>query len=152
MVDTDLGSIGDGVEVGRGTDPLNANDDLPPAPPKEEVKIGTVIVLEGINFASGSSEISPGSEAILETALSSMKNNPAIVVEISGHTDSRGTRARNMTLSKDRAESVKSWLVSNGIESSRIETEGYGPDKPIDTNDTDEGRLRNRRIEFKRIR
>ncbi|MBK7252450.1 MAG: OmpA family protein [Ignavibacteria bacterium] len=152
MVDTDLGSIGDGVEVGRGTDPLNANDDLPPAPPKEEVKIGTVIVLEGINFASGSSEISPGSETILETALSSMKNNPAIVVEISGHTDSRGTRARNMTLSKDRAESVKSWLVSNGIESSRIETEGYGPDKPIDTNDTDEGRLRNRRIEFKRIR
>ena len=73
-------------------------------------------------------------------------------MEISGHTDSRGTRARNMTLSKERAESVKSWLVSNGIESSRIETEGYGPDKPIDTNDTDEGRLRNRRIEFKRIR
>lgn len=152
MTDTDLGSVNDGIEVGRGTDPLNPNDDNPPAPPKEEVKIGTVIVLEGINFASGSSEISAGSENILEIALKSMKDNPEIVVEISGHTDSRGTRARNMTLSKDRAESVKSWLVSNGIDGSRIETEGYGPDKPIDSNDTEEGRLRNRRIEFKRIR
>lgn len=153
IADTDLGSIGDGVEVNRGTDPLNPNDDLPPAPkPKEEVKIGTVIVLEGINFASGSAEISAGSEAILEKALRSMKDNPEIIVEISGHTDSRGTRAMNMNLSKNRAESVKSWLVNNGIDASRIETEGYGPDKPIDSNDTEEGRLRNRRIEFKRIR
>lgn len=152
IVDTDLGSIGDGVEVGRGTDPLNPNDDLPPEPPEEEVKIGTVIILEGINFASGSAEISAGSEDVLEKALKSMKNNPAIVVEISGHTDSRSGHAYNMELSRDRAESVKSWLIANGISGSRIETVGYGPDQPIATNDTEEGRLRNRRIEFKRIR
>lgn len=152
IADTDLGSINDGVEVKRGTNPLNPDDDIPPAPKKEEVKIGAVIVLEGINFASGSAEISGGSEEILMTALNSMKNNPEIFVEISGHTDSRGTRERNMTLSKDRAESVKMWLVANGIDGNRITTAGYGPDQPIASNDTEEGRLKNRRIEFKRIK
>ena len=152
VVDTDVGSIGDGVEVNRGTNPLNPNDDLPPAPKEEPMKVGAVIVLEGINFASGSYDIGAGSDAILEQAYNTMKNNPDIVVEISGHTDSRGGYEMNMNLSKNRAEAVKEWLVAKGISASRIETAGYGPNNPIASNDTEEGRYQNRRIEFKRIR
>lgn len=152
MFDTDLGTVWDGVEVGRGTNPLDPNDDLPPAPVEEPIKIGTVIVLEGINFASGSYDIDAGSDDILEKAYLSMANHPEIVVEISGHTDSRGGRDMNMTLSKNRAEAVKQWLVNKGISASRIETQGYGPDQPRASNDTEDGRYQNRRIEFKRIR
>lgn len=148
--DTDAGSINDGVEVGRGTDPLNPNDDLPPA--KEEMKVGAVIILEGINFASGSYAISSGSDAILDQAYNTMVNNPDIIVEISGHTDSRGGYEMNMNLSKNRADAVKEWLVAKGISASRIETAGYGPNNPIASNDTEEGRYKNRRIEFKRIK
>lgn len=149
--DTDLGSIGDGVEVNRGTDPLNPNDDLPPAK-EEPMKVGAVIVLEGINFASGSYKIGSGSDAILEKSYTTMKENPEIVVEISGHTDSQGGYEMNMNLSKNRAEAVKEWLVAKGIDASRIETVGYGPNNPIASNDTEEGRYQNRRIEFKRIK
>jgi outer membrane protein OmpA-like peptidoglycan-associated protein len=152
MVDTDLGSIGDGVEVNRGTDPLNPDDDLPKPPVVEPMQVGAVIILEGINFASGSYEISAGSDAILEQAYSTMLNNPEIIVEISGHTDSRGGYEMNMELSRNRAESVKGWLVAKGIDGSRIETAGYGQNNPIASNDSEEGRYQNRRIEFKRIR
>lgn len=150
--DTDAGTVPDGTEVTRGSDPLNPNDDLPPPPPQEEMKIGAVIVLEGINFASGSYEIGAGSDAILEQAYNTLKNNPDIEVEISGYTDDRGSRGSNMTLSQNRAEAVKEWLVNKGISASRITAVGYGPGNPIASNDTEEGRYKNRRIEFKRIK
>jgi len=152
MVDTDLGSIGDGIEVGRGTDPLNAADDLPPAPVEEPMKVGAVIVLEGINFASGSYDISAGSDDILEQAYNTMKNNPDIFVEIAGYTDNRGSVSGNETLSYNRANAVKSWLVAKGIDGSRIEAVGFGESNPIASNDTEEGRYKNRRIEFKRVK
>ena len=152
LPDTDLGSINDGVEVGRGTDPLNPDDDLPK--PKEEpaIKVGQVVLLEGINFATNSWEITSLAEDKLELALSSMKNNPDVEVEIIGHTDNTGSRNWNMELSLKRAESVKEWFVSNGISASRITTVGAGPDQPVTTNDTEEGRFQNRRIEFKRTK
>lgn len=153
MVDTDLGSIGDGVEVGRGTNPLNRADDVPPAPVVEErVKVGQVITLEGINFATNSYEISSLAEDKLEIALSSLRDNPAVEVEIIGHTDNTGGRDHNMQLSLNRAESVKQWFVSQGIAASRITTIGMGPDDPISSNDSEEGRFQNRRIDFKRVK
>ena len=148
--DTDAGTIGDGVEVGRGSDPLNASDDLPPPPPVEEkVKVGEVITLEGINFATDSWQITSLAEEKLEVALSSLKNNPNVEVEIIGHTDNTGRRAWNMELSERRAESVKDWFISKGISGSRITTTGMGPDDPIAPNNTKEGRYKNRRIDFK---
>jgi outer membrane protein OmpA-like peptidoglycan-associated protein len=147
-MDTDNGSIDDGTEVRRGTDPLVAADDLI----KEEIVVGQVIILEGINFETNSARITPDSEARLQTTLATLRNNPNIEVEISGHTDSRGTDANNQSLSERRANSVKDWLVSNGISSSRITTVGYGESKPIAPNDSPENMLRNRRIEFKRIK
>src|SRR5690606_5687496 len=147
--DTDAGGIDDGTEVRRGTDPLNPADDIV----KEEIEIGTVIILEGINFDKGSANITYDSEEILRSgALKTMQDNPEIVVEISGHTDSDGSNSYNQQLSYDRANSVKQWLVNNGIDANRIETQGFGEDRPIAPNDTPENKLKNRRIEFKRVR
>ncbi|MBK8550483.1 MAG: OmpA family protein [Ignavibacteria bacterium] len=151
VVDTDLGSIGDGVEVGRGTNPLNPDDDLPKAP-EEKVKVGDVITLEGINFATNKWEITSLAEEKLDVALNAMKNNPNVEVEIIGHTDNTGGRNWNMELSQKRAESVKDWFISKGISGSRITTIGMGPDDPIAPNDTEEGRYQNRRIDFKRTK
>ncbi|MBK9330868.1 MAG: OmpA family protein [Ignavibacteria bacterium] len=149
--DTDLGTISDGVEVGRGTNPLDPSDDLP-KPKEEPIKVGQVITLEGINFETNRSDISSFSEDILERALGYMRDNPELEVEISGHTDITGSREHNMGLSERRAESVKAWFVSKGISPSRIITVGYGPDQPVGSNDTEEGRFKNRRIDFKRIK
>jgi outer membrane protein OmpA-like peptidoglycan-associated protein len=148
MVDTDGGSVGDGVEVSRGTNPLDPSDDVP----RLEAKVGKKIVLEGVTFELGKSRLTPESVATLEMAFVTMKDNPEIVVEISGHTDITGSRALNTRLSKARAEAVKTYLVTRGIEASRISTVGYGPDKPIASNKTKEGRAQNRRIEFLRLK
>jgi len=147
--DTDNGSVNDGTEVARGTNPLDKSDDVK----QEEIpEIGKVIILEGINFETSSSRITPGSEDILMKAYNTLVNNPNIVVEISGHTDSRGSNASNQNLSQSRADAVKDWLVAKGIAPDRIETVGYGEDKPIAPNDTDDNMYKNRRIEFKRIK
>jgi outer membrane protein OmpA-like peptidoglycan-associated protein len=115
------------------------------------VVIGKEFVLEGVTFASGKSTILPQSERVLEQALSTLKENPSITVEVGGHTDSQGGAASNATLSKARAESVKAWLIGHGLPAKRITgTKGYGPSKPRATNATLEGRAKNRRIEFKR--
>ena len=82
-VDTDGGTIADGVEVKRGTDPLDPSDDI--------VKIGVPIVLEGITFATNKSNITPESEVVLAKALKTLQTYPEIIVEISGHTDNDGS-------------------------------------------------------------
>ncbi|HCY76083.1 MAG TPA: hypothetical protein DHV28_09200 [Ignavibacteriales bacterium] len=142
--DTDGGTVDDGTEVKRGTDPLNAEDDV--------VKIGVPIVLEGITFDVNKTTIKPESEATLMKALKTLNTYPEILVEIGGHTDSDGSEKSNMKLSLGRAESVKAWLVSKGIDPSRISTKGYGEDKPIADNKTKEGKQKNRRIEFTRTK
>lgn len=144
--DTDGGTISDDVEVARGTNPNDKNDDVKTI--KSEV--GQAIVLEGILFNTGSAEILPASEEILMEAYNTLLINPEMEVEIQGHTDNKGNKAKNMQLSLDRAESVKTWLVGKGISGARISTKGFGPDKPIATNNTDAGRAKNRRIEFVR--
>lgn len=148
--DTDGGSVDDGTEVGRGTDPLVAADDVK----KEELKVevGAAIVLDGIVFATGKSDITPESEALLEKAYNTLAQNPDIMVEIHGHTDNTGKRATNTKLSQARADAVKTWLVKKGIAADRVGTKGFGPDKPIAPNTTKEGRSKNRRIEFFRTK
>jgi OOP family OmpA-OmpF porin len=88
------------------------------------------------------------SEPTLLRALEVLKAHPEIRVLISGHTDSRGAYEHNLDLSRRRAESVKQWLVDNGIDAGRLETRGAGPDEPIESNATSSGRFANRRIEF----
>src|SRR3989339_656979 len=142
--DTDGGTVDDGVEVKRGTNPLNADDDV--------VKVGVPMILEGVTFATGKADITPESAIILEQSLKTMNIYPEIEVEIGGHTDTVGKKSSNVKLSQKRADSVKDWLVSKGVDSKRITTKGYGPDQPIVPNDTPENKRKNRRIEFKRTK
>jgi outer membrane protein OmpA-like peptidoglycan-associated protein len=142
--DTDGGTIGDGVEVERGTDPLDPKDDI--------VQMDAPIVLEGITFATNKSDITPESEKILMGALKTLQVHKDIVVEISGHTDNVGSNSSNQKLSQRRADAVKAWLVSKGINADRINAIGFGEEKPRVANDTEDNRRLNRRIEFKRIK
>jgi outer membrane protein OmpA-like peptidoglycan-associated protein len=146
--DTDKGTVNDGAEVSRKTNPLDPSDDIP----RLKVEVGKKLVLEGIVFKTGSAEIMPESEEILMKAFMTLNDDQSIVVEIHGHTDNVGKKAANMKLSKARAESVKAWLVAKGIAAKRIGTKGFGPDKPIADNKTDEGKQKNRRIEFYRVK
>lgn len=142
--DTDGGSVDDRTEIERGTDPLDASDDV--------VKVGVPIVLEGIYFETGKANITPESELTLQQVLRTLQSYPEIVVEISGHTDITGLYKKNLELSRRRANAVRDWLIQNGIDPARLIAKGYGPDKPIASNDTPEGRQKNRRIEFTRIK
>lgn len=112
---------------------------------------GDRFVLEGVTFASGSARILPESETVLQQALEALNRRSELRFEIAGYTDDRGSARTNRRLSQQRADAVKRWLVSHGLAASRFQTRGYGSESPIDTNDTPEGRARNRRIEFRRI-
>jgi outer membrane protein OmpA-like peptidoglycan-associated protein len=106
-------------------------------------------ILKKVEFATASSVILPNSFPILDEVLALLNANPDIKkVGVEGHTDIRGAHDMNMRLSQSRAESVMRYLTQKGINASRLTAKGYGPDKPIDSNDTDEGRQRNRRVEF----
>jgi len=149
--DTDKGGVGDGDEVKKNQNPLDGSDDFGKKSlgPQE---IGKKMVLEGVVFETGKSRITPESDEILLQAYETMVNFPDIEVMISGHTDNVGNRNKNTKLSQDRADAVKAWLVSKGINAGRIQTQGFGPDKPIAPNDTPENKQKNRRIEFERIK
>ena len=108
-------------------------------------------VIEGIYFDTNKATIKPTSQPKLDEAADILKKYPQIRLEISGHTDSRGSRDYNVDLSQQRAEAVRDYLVGKGIDAGRLQTRGAGPDEPRDTNRTDEGRANNRRIEFIRL-
>lgn len=106
-------------------------------------------ILKKVEFATNSATILPRSYPILDEVVRLLKANPDIKrVAVQGHTDSRGSHDLNARLSQARADSVMRYLTEHGIAGARLESKGYGPDKPIDTNDTDEGRQKNRRVEF----
>jgi len=144
LEDTDGGTVNDYKEVKRGTDPLDPEDDV--------VKIDVPIVLEGITFESGKSDITPESAIVLEGALNTLTTYSDIIVEIGGHTDNVGSASSNYMLSQRRADSVRQWLILRGIKPDRIIAKGYGEDNPRVPNDSSANRRLNRRIEFKRIR
>lgn len=102
---------------------------------------------DDINFAFGQATINPTSYNYLNRLAETLKRTNANI-KIKGHTDNIGTEEFNMNLSKNRAENVAKYLINRGVPSSRLVTEYYGMSDPIDTNDTEEGRARNRRVEF----
>jgi OOP family OmpA-OmpF porin len=105
-------------------------------------------VIKGINFDTGKAKIRSSSFPLLDDAVSVLKTYPTLRIRISGHTDNKGKPAKNMKLSQDRANAVKDYMTSKGVEGSRVETRGVGPDEPIADNKTNAGRTQNRRIEF----
>ncbi len=108
-------------------------------------------VIEGINFDYDKADIKPQYYGLLDENIAVLKKNPSVKVQIQGHTDSAGSEAYNQKLSEERAEAVMSYFISKGIDSGRLSSKGLGESKPVASNDTPEGRAKNRRIEIKII-
>lgn len=106
------------------------------------------IVLKGVNFEFNSDKLTNTSKSILDTIASILAKNTGIKVMIGGHTDSRGNDSYNQSLSKKRADAVRAYLTSMGINASRLSTRGFGETRPIASNDTENGRAINRRVEL----
>jgi len=106
-------------------------------------------VLIGVNFESNKSSLSPEAYPILVNAVQVLLSNPDLEVEVQGHTDNVGNKDYNRKLSIERAETVKRFLISKGINPSRLTVVGYGDSQPISDNKTPQGKALNRRIEFK---
>jgi outer membrane protein OmpA-like peptidoglycan-associated protein len=109
------------------------------------------LILEGVNFETGKSTLTPESEAILNGVAESLVANDTIRVQVTGHTDNTGSLAVNRRLSRARADAVRSYLISKGVAEDRLTSRGFGPDQPIASNKTAEGRAQNRRVELTRL-
>jgi outer membrane protein OmpA-like peptidoglycan-associated protein len=115
----------------------------------QPIEAGSVVILKNIFFDFDKFDLKPESLIELNRLYDLLKKNPSLKIEIGGHTDNKGTAEYNQKLSESRSRSVYDFLVNKGIDKNRLSYKGYGLTKPIDTNDTDEGRANNRRTEFK---
>ena len=118
----------------------------------KNIAIGSKVILKNIFFDSGQSKLRPESTSELTRLLELLNYAPSLVVEISGHTDNVGGEALNIKLSEDRAQAVVNYLVQKGISKTRLIAKGYGPKKPISSNDSAEGKQLNRRTEFEIVK
>ena len=146
---------GDGVpnDVDACPDEPGKSDPVPRKNgcPKAFLQGGTIKITEQVKFKTASAEIVAGKESsdILDAVVAVLKAHPEIkALRVEGHTDDRGDAAMNKTLSQARAESVAKWLETHGIEKSRLAAAGFGAEKPIESNATEQGRTNNRRVEF----
>lgn len=114
----------------------------------QPIEVGVTVRLKNIYFAFDKTELKKESFTELNKVVEFLKSNPTVEIEIAGHTDSKGSDDYNLNLSQGRCQSVVNYLISQGIESSRLTPHGYGESNPIDTNDTDTGQANNRRVEF----
>jgi len=105
------------------------------------------LVLEGVNFDTGKATLRPESNAQLDRVVEYLTYKKSARIEISGHTDNVGSAKKNKTLSEDRAQACREYLIARGIDGDRIVARGYGDERPIASNDTEAGRQLNRRIE-----
>jgi OOP family OmpA-OmpF porin len=109
------------------------------------------VVLRGVTFESGSASLKPESFAVLDVVAASLVANPDTRIEIAGHTDNTGSAAINMRLSQERADAVRSYLASRGVNRFYMAARGYGASQPIAPNTTAAGRQQNRRVELRRL-
>lgn len=114
----------------------------------EPIEVGVTVRLKNIYFDFDKTTLKKESFTELNKVVDFLKENNSVEIEISGHTDNKGSDDYNANLSQGRSQSVVDYLISQGIDSFRLTAHGYGESKPIDTNDTDEGRANNRRVEF----
>lgn len=108
-------------------------------------------VMDGVNFESGSASLTQESQTILDIAAETLLAYPAIRVAVMAHTDNEGDAAANMQLSKLRVLSVVRYLIRKGVAANRLKAMAYGESRPIVSNETAEGRAKNRRVEFRTL-
>lgn len=130
------------LEESTAMEPLTQNIPLDP------IEIGKKIVLKNIFFETDKYQLKDRSKVELNKLIEFLNDNAGLSIKVMGHTDNVGSDAYNLTLSKNRAKSVVSYLTENGIDSSRITSEGYGSKQPVADNSTEAGRAKNRRTEF----
>ena len=114
----------------------------------QPIEVGVTVRLKNIYFDFDKTTLKNESFVELNKVVEFLKQNGTVEIEISGHTDNKGSDDYNQTLSQGRSEAVVNYIISQGIDSFRLTAHGYGESKPIDTNDSDEGRANNRRVEF----
>lgn len=114
----------------------------------QPIEVGVTVRLKNIYFDFDKTSLKNQSFQELNKVVEFLKENPSLEIEISGHTDNKGSDEYNQTLSQGRSESVVSYIISQGIDSYRLTAHGYGESKPIDSNESEEGRANNRRVEF----
>ena len=164
LVGTGIGAAA-GALIGGLTGYMLAKEPPPPTPPSPPVPTPPSppvptppppapkkIILRGVNFDFDKSDIKAEFAPVLDEAVRILKENPEVRVRIEGHTDSTGSEDYNQGLSERRSQAVTDFLVSGGIESSRLQTAGYGESQPMADNSTREGRAMNRRAEIKVIK
>ncbi len=145
---------GNGCEVDSdGDGVVNSMDRCQGTPVNKPVdtvgcELKNVIVLEGVNFDTGSATLTGPSMSVLDRTAASLTKNPTLVVEVAGYTDNRGRDASNRRLSESRAVSVMNYLITKGVSPASLRAKGYGPDNPVASNDTTAGRAKNRRVEL----
>jgi outer membrane protein OmpA-like peptidoglycan-associated protein len=150
----DLDNDGDGI--------LDGDDECPDIPEEKggdgdgcpektyvEIRDGQIYIFGKVQFRTGSADIDPRSEPLLDQIAVALEGSPQVKkVQIQGHTDSVGDHGTNQELSRARAASVRDALVSRGVDKGRLESRGFGEDKPIAPNRSRAGRAKNRRVEF----
>jgi len=144
--DTDRDGVNDEVDKCPNEAGPASNFGCPVIAPEVIEKIN--LAAKNIFFATGSAKLLAKSYASLDNVVKILKDNPSYKVDIAGHTDTTGTQEKNHVLSHDRANAVKAYFVSKGIDESRITAEGYGSDRPIASNKTAAGKAKNRRVEM----
>jgi outer membrane protein OmpA-like peptidoglycan-associated protein len=117
--------------------------------PLQPIRVGETVILKNIFFDTDKYDLKVESRSELARLIQLLKGNLSIHIEISGHTDNHGTADHNLVLSRNRARAVYDYLIMNGIAKERLSYSGFGLTRPIDTNDTEQGRANNRRTEFK---
>jgi outer membrane protein OmpA-like peptidoglycan-associated protein len=105
-------------------------------------------LLKDVRFDTGSPRLDPTSAQVLDEVASALVAHPSARIRLEGHTDTTGAPDTNRRLSQARAETTKSYLTARGVDAGRIETAGYGPDRPVAGNDTPAGQAENRRTEL----
>jgi OOP family OmpA-OmpF porin len=143
-----------GLEDSDGDGIVDSKDKCPGTPPNTRVDgdgcpLPKVLQLKGVTFEFNKDRLRPDSKTVLDTVVEIMKRYPDMKVEVAGHTDNIGSDSYNQKLSEKRANAVRQYLMQAGINGDNMTAAGYGEKEPIATNDTDEGRELNRRVELR---
>lgn len=142
-----------GVRATHGCPRPPPEEEKPPKRPIATLKDQEIVISQQVQFETGTAVLRAESDVVLGAVARVLAEHPAIeLVEVQGHTDDTGTPVVNRKLGQERAESVTAWLVAHGVAPARLAPRGYGSDKPLADNTTEEGRGFNRRVEFKVLR